>query len=673
LRSKLGFHVDIRTYDGQVEKMIAARPAVIKIISSMGTLHVLHQALGDTTVFIARDWKVTDDFLRFGGADNPKEAAARWLSAMYPSIIQAPYAYWESFNEMSSWDHLAQYADFEAERQVLMDAEGFRCCIGNFATGTPEISEYEGDGRNDIWPRFYPALHAAHDYHNILGLHEYGGLWMDLWYGPNQHDELIAGERVPFPAERAEGWLFGRYRKVWRRHIAPNQWTNIRIVLTEFGLDMAGTYTTDKLAGYTCGAWTTCAPAWRSLDDRNDPETYYAEQLEWCDNQMRRDPYVTGATIFTWGTMSDVWRGFDIEGPVSDNLCTYMVDLFSQQGLYVTSANPAGTTLYANHDGAGSLSAPYGKLFPIRQIEVTGGVEQGVVPVAGGWAYPDDLVWLNSIPGAASHPALAGIHGPADPGSWPWTDEAFYAIERARMRAAKVLAAGNIGEEVIDTLFMSGIETILARLFAKVEAYKSPAQFAAEVLPATSRLYSAGVRHFELHNEPNLRPEGMWAAWQNGREFADWFLEVRDILQQNIPGCLVGWPGTSPGGDVAGLRYDSQRFEQEAEQAILLSDFYCMHTYWGADGSTWEDALDRIFTFCNAHPYRAVWVSEFSNSSSTVSKDTKGAEYARFYRQVEETAPANLVAVFAFVLSASSGFESETWMGSDIPRLVGMR
>ncbi|HEC23713.1 MAG TPA: hypothetical protein ENI95_12445, partial [Chloroflexi bacterium] len=145
MKSKLGFHVDIQGHHGQVEKMIRARPRVIKIITSMGMLNDLHDALGDETIFIARDWKADDDFLRFGGSDDPKVIARRWLDAMRPSLVQAPFAYWESFNEMSNWDNLRRYAEFEAERQRLMAAEGYKACIGNFATGTPSISDSEDD------------------------------------------------------------------------------------------------------------------------------------------------------------------------------------------------------------------------------------------------------------------------------------------------------------------------------------------------------------------------------------------------------------------------------------------------------------------------------------------------------------------------------------------------
>jgi uncharacterized protein YraI len=394
--------VDIQGHQGQIEKMIRAGTRVIKVITSMGMLRELHDALGDKTVFIARDWKVGDDFLRFGGTDNPREQQ-RWLDRMRPSIIQAPFAYWESFNEMADWSSMRQYGEFEAERQRLMAAEGFKACIGNFSTGSPPVSSSPDDGRDDRWAEFYPALEAAHEFRNLLGLHEYGGLWMDLWYGPNQTEALMAGRRVPFPESREEGWLFGRYRKVWRRHIEPNGWRNIRIVLTEFGIDRAGDSVTEPLAGYRTSTWQTCSPAWQRLDNRNDPEQFYVEQLQWADRQMQKDPYILGATIFTWGTMSPVWGSFDIQGPVAEKLVSYIQSTQStgddepivtktsgtvvtapQEKVYVTPKVATGVVL---RSGAGTQFGQIEVLYMGDQLELIDPRPEVInsIGLAGAW------------------------------------------------------------------------------------------------------------------------------------------------------------------------------------------------------------------------------------------------------------------------------------------------
>ncbi len=874
MKSKLGFHVDIQGYHGQIEKMIRAGTRVVKVITSVGMLQILHQALGDRTVFIARDWKVTDDFLRFGGIDNPREAARRWLEGMRPAIVQAPFAYWESFNEMSDWPSLRLYGEFEAERQRLMAAEGFKACIGNFSTGSPPISNAADDTtREDIWRDFYPALEVAHELGNLLGLHEYGGLWMDLWYGPNQSAALRSGNRTPFPEAREEGWLFGRYRKVWRRHIQPNGWTNIRIALTEFGLDMAGTVDTTALAGYPTSGWRTCAPAWRNLDGRGDAEAFYVEQLKWADRQMQKDPYIVGATIFTWGSLGERWgRDFEINGPVAESLISYIestkddpgtidatttptkptfyvtpipveglwvrkgpsrshaaitlthpgdrlgvlepeanalakigrdqqwlnirtpaeeegfvaawlverfgaapIDIPPAQKAYATPVHATGVLLRAGpgsqfepletlymgdllelleprpdvlasvgkagqwlkvrtprnlngwveawvvqraytgsepegpsetgplylrtnsstgifiRSGPGTQFQPIASAFPADRLEALGqpsavrvmlgqrGKWVQVKTVQGivGWA---GAFFLELMPPYFSWPvghALVGLHGPADPGEWPWDDGAYVTIRVARAEAVKLLAAGDIGATVVERLRREGVRFLMARLFAKFNERRSPQSFVQEVAAATIRLYNAGVRYFEVHNEPNLHsavsPEGMWVAWQNGREFGQFFLEVVEQMRGLVPGAQFGFPGLSPGPDDARQgRASSEVFLAQAEGAVRQADFVCMHTYWGADGSTYLDSIRKVRQFCDRFPNQLVMVTEFSNTHERIGKDVKAREYVQFYSEAQRLSP-NLGALFSFALSATEGYPEQMWKGSPIPEIVGRR
>lgn len=309
--SKLGVHVLGAPYPGQLQVMADTRYPVVKFISQLDDMIAMHHTTGDDRVYIQRWWDEShalgDDFQRFlahhGVGDDMQAAAARWMDLMRPVMTRAPWAWYESFNEMSDWTALADYGDFEAARVRLMAAEGFRACVGNFATGTPAL---------DAWPDFYPALEAAHEHGTLLGLHEYGGLWMALWYGPNQDDALRRGDVETFPGYSAEAYLFGRYRMVWAAHIAPNGWDNIRIVLTEGGLDRAGTTGAAQLTSHEIGAWQDLGPAWRDVFDRADREQFYLEQLAWADEQMRRDEYMVGMTIFQWG--HDLkWAAFDID------------------------------------------------------------------------------------------------------------------------------------------------------------------------------------------------------------------------------------------------------------------------------------------------------------------------------------------------------------------------
>lgn len=295
-----------------------------------------------------------------------------------------------------------------------------------------------------------------------------------------------------------------------------------------------------------------------------------------------------------------------------------------------------------------------------------------------GWA----AAWfLQEAPATAEFPfghALPGLHGPADPAAWAWTDEIFGIIEASGVRAVKVLCAGDIGGEQIRRLEDLGIEFIMARLFAKFGEPKSPEEFVDEIQGATDRLYGAGVRWFEVHNEPNLHhkdgPEGMWVMWQNGQQFAGFLLKLLDLLRQRYPEARFGWPGLSPGLDFSSngkpLRYASARFEEEAASAMMACDFICMHTYWGADGSPYTRALADLNDYAERFPDKIIIASEFSNASQHVDKRDKGKEYGDFYIKAQQTLPQNVGALFSYVLSASGGYTAETWQDSPISELV---
>jgi SH3 domain-containing protein len=320
--SKLGYFI-VDSYDGIIEELIRAKPRVVKS-GDPGLLHTLYDALGPDTVFIARNFGEVDDMARWDNGrvlTDPVAAAKYWVDAYRPAMKLAPNAFWESFNEMSNWGWMPAYGKFEAERQRLMNLEGYRACVGNFSTGSPPIFP----DTDDPWKYFYPALDAANKYKNCLGIHEYGGLYMDMFYGPNQRETMLAGKHIEFPEEYAEGYLACRYRKVWNTHIYPNGWTDLRIVITEAGLDRAGTDVIDKLVGYPVGPWTQCQPYWATHDRKTDGAAYYASQLEWYDRQLRQDYYIIGCTIFCRGARSEVWQKWDVKGEVARHLDNYIL------------------------------------------------------------------------------------------------------------------------------------------------------------------------------------------------------------------------------------------------------------------------------------------------------------------------------------------------------------
>jgi len=301
-RSKLSFHIDCVPRPGAVERIIKARPQVLFVTYALDVMNAVHRAVPGCKI-IARDWKVGQDFLSFIGSDDPKRAAQAWFDALEPVMRQAKFAYWQSFNEMTTRGMIPAYAQFEYERQLIMGRYGYKACLFNWAVGTPEMED---------WKVCLPALREADKQRSILGLHEYWPEAPWVWYGSNDAAAVREGRVVPFPEWYAEGWLFGRYRKVWRGVLLPAGLTHVPIVLTEMGCGVAVEGQPQYLD------WKTSARHWGAAG--KDPVQYYLQQLSWCDRQMRYDPFVLGGCIFVWGTVGSLWLNFEIDGPVADGV-----------------------------------------------------------------------------------------------------------------------------------------------------------------------------------------------------------------------------------------------------------------------------------------------------------------------------------------------------------------
>ena len=63
-----------------------------------------------------------------------------------------------------------------------------------------------------------------------------------------------------------------------------------------------------------------------------------------------------------------------------------------------------------------------------------------------------------------------------------------------------------------------------------------------------------------------------------------------------------------------------------------------------------------------------IMITEFSNPSGSVDKAEKAHQYVKYVNSLE-----GVKAAFAYIASASSGFDDETWTNSAIPKIVGSR
>ncbi len=313
MSTKLGAHVLRAATD--LGEYIQARPAVIKFVGDWGM--ALNVPKG-TVVIGRRHQGDYDAQLQKNTGKTPLEAAQQFIQDQLETYQSNPHIkYWEGHNEpvWNDEEGMGWYAQFEVERMRLMADLGFRCVIGNFATGSPPLA---------LWPAFFPALQAARQYQAILGLHEYSCPWMWWMTGKHQLD--------PNADEGDEGWTTLRYRKVYRQHLIPNGLGDVPLVITECGIDPL---VNPKPPGAQGGAWKQLGGFWSAHDKEPDKADYYYRQLVWYDKEMQKDDYVIGATIFTWGNFGGPWENFDVAGTeVAKKLITY------------TQANPAKSFKY---------------------------------------------------------------------------------------------------------------------------------------------------------------------------------------------------------------------------------------------------------------------------------------------------------------------------------------
>lgn len=302
---------------GDIYDFVQAGSPAVKLVNDYGSAAQL-LAVNPGVILIGRIYETYDaNGIARSGASPLAEAQA-WVQRQSERYNLNPLIkIWEGPNEPvfgnagnpDDMQAMAWYAQFEAERLRLLAAIGLRGVVGNFPTGTPDLG---------MWPAFLPALAAVATYNGYLGLHEYSSPWM--WWLTGSYQAGNCPDQFPTgPGEGDEGWLTLRYRKVYRQYLIPNGLGSTPLFITECGLDSIG----PVCQGYTSGGWRVHPGFWNSYNGQfdpidywrgteRDPERYYAEQLAWYDQELQKDSYVQGATIFTVGDSS--WANFDIGG-----------------------------------------------------------------------------------------------------------------------------------------------------------------------------------------------------------------------------------------------------------------------------------------------------------------------------------------------------------------------
>ncbi|MDD1653663.1 MAG: hypothetical protein LUQ64_03870, partial [Methanomicrobiales archaeon] len=260
-KSKLTIHTSFT--GGESMKFIQnAQPTTVKILGGSGTgspwdRAAAIKAVSPSTLIVGR--------IYFADEPATGDAATRareWWDRCRGVILAYPQVdYWEGYNEPSvdSVAKMQWLGQFDAERVRILAQNGRKAAIGSFSVGTPQIVNSNNQPAGDYWRAFYPAIDAARANGGVLSLHEYSAPEMQYL----------------FDAGSGDGWLTGRYRKVYNWFLKPDG-RQIPLIITECGID-------GGVRGWGQKGWKS----YTSTDG-------YMGQLKWYDSLLKQDSYVLG-------------------------------------------------------------------------------------------------------------------------------------------------------------------------------------------------------------------------------------------------------------------------------------------------------------------------------------------------------------------------------------------
>lgn len=289
-RSKLGLHVTANSSPAIMEFVREARPAVMALIGDPSMAEAVKEASPETVVvarFLEQDQSISGD---------PIERARAFVSENTDRYLGFPHVdYWMGWNEpvIDGVADMEWFAAFESERVRAMAEIDKRAAIGNFSAGCPEPDEFQA---------FLPALAVAQEHGGILALHEYSAPTMSS----------SVGSGVPgLEAQSRGGSLTLRYR-YWYDHYLRGTDMVLPLVITEAGID-GGVLSRDEGAPQ---GWRDFAEEHMEVPSATATE-WYANQLSWYDDELRRDPHVLGFAVFNAGDSSGDWASFDVTSILS--------------------------------------------------------------------------------------------------------------------------------------------------------------------------------------------------------------------------------------------------------------------------------------------------------------------------------------------------------------------
>ena len=300
--SKLSLHV-IRNEDPYIMEFVRrVHPRVIKGLDDDAWLSEVKQVSPDTVTIGRFSGEAADMQEHLLDTTDPAVVARAYVDKFLERYRLNPGVdYWEGWNEFNAatdarWNWFAQ---FEAERACYMQAHGLRAAVGGFPMGTPEYQHMA---------LFLPALEAARRCGGIFTLHEGIVPVIGCGLGVNQANVIPGAPALSVSA----GPIMMRYRFWYEGYLKPRGLGDLPLVISE--LAIGGIDANSPCNGPGGDSWKTYRQWWVQQGVGPTGEAAYVKMLAWYDEEMRRDPYMIGATIFTAGAVSEYlgWVDFDL-------------------------------------------------------------------------------------------------------------------------------------------------------------------------------------------------------------------------------------------------------------------------------------------------------------------------------------------------------------------------
>ncbi len=175
----------------------------------------------------------------------------------------------------------------------------------------------------------------------------------------------------------------------------------------------------------------------------------------------------------------------------------------------------------------------------------------------------------------------------------------------------------------------------------------------------------------ELHNEPNILPEGLESAWANGTDFATWWLRLLRLYRYIFPDQRFIYPGLSPGAEISHFRHDHIRFLEASRSAVKAADGLAIHLYWSVY-TPMDQALNVLDDTISRFRNTPIWVTEASNNKGGITASDKARQYLTFWKELQKRPIVE--GVTYFVASARDpNFSEEVFVGKGMSRIIGDR